>query len=155
MKKITTKKIKHNSKITKIKCLHCDHFKMVQRNDAIYCSDLCRVQEENYRTQIGMAKLFIETTYESLKKEYLDLWLMNSPFQKDFIKIATAFDTNDSQQNWKYLNASSRFIIYFTPNSKSKNFKLYYNQELDKQFKEIKKRFQILNSGKTTFKNLG
>jgi hypothetical protein len=146
------KKIKYNSKRTKIKCLHGNHSKPVNREEAIFCSALCRVQEENYRKQIGMAKLFIETSYESLRKEYLDLWIMNTSFQKDFIEIATAFKTYGSKENWKYLNASNRFIIYFSQHSKTKNFKLYYNQELDKQFKDIKKRFKICNSKNQTFK---
>ena len=62
MEKTNKQKIKPNAKLSKIKCFRCNCIKEAQRNDAKYCSDLCRVQERNDRIEQGYDNFIVNGT---------------------------------------------------------------------------------------------
>ena len=57
MEKKQKKAPQSNAKLSKIKCLRCGIEKIHHRNDAKFCSDLCRVQEMNERKENGFVKM--------------------------------------------------------------------------------------------------
>lgn len=123
--KSTSPKLKHNSKTTKIKCVHCNHFKKVQRNDAKWCSSLCKVQESNYRKENAWTEMLFEGTEEQLLKlyGYGPLFVHVNPLKNDLTLIRRAQEDLGNKESWK--SEFPGFILYHFVNRPSKPYQVF------------------------------
>jgi hypothetical protein len=134
-KKETKRKIEHNSKVSKIKCLRCGFLTTMLRNDALYCSTLCRVQESNDRKENGKnVKVF-----SGNKKALLDfLNLKNSTGV--FLLLENESEIIIDELNKREINDSFKieypsFSIYYNPLNKKKPFSMFITESLNKHIK--------------------
>lgn len=138
-----TQKLKRNSKTTNIKCFRCGQNKKVLRNDTIFCSDLCRVQEHNFRTENGyMTKAKFEGKEHEWKSFFgypRGIHEKYSPLIKDYSLIDTFISTAPKDQSWK--KEFIGFVVYYFHNLKLKPFQIYFTAD---KFKTIAN-FQKLN----------
>ena len=134
-KKETKRKIEHNSKVSKIKCLRCGFLTTMLRNDALYCSTLCRVQESNDRKENGKnVKVF-----SGNKKALLDfLNVKNSTgvfllLEKESEIIIDELNKREPNQSFKLEYPS--FSLYYNPLNKKKPFSMFITESLNMSIK--------------------
>ncbi len=143
MKKIEKKRIKHNAKLTKINCLRCNVLFNAHRNNAKYCSSLCRVQENNFRKEIGLVNYVFSGTFNELKVNLCtsDFSKLHYGFDDDFDDIKDIIEIKKLDLPWKY--CFKDFIIYHTPHIKKKPFELYFNDSKLLKYNKSKQPFPV------------
>jgi hypothetical protein len=153
MKNLKTRKLNRNSKISKIKCLHCFHIEVVYRNDAKYCSTLCRVQESNFRKEKGLTFLLFEGIEEKLQKFYerFSNILQINPLYKDIFEIEKIKNKNATNviQSWKH--EFQDFIMYYFVNVKSKPYQIFCNEQKYKKWKDYDQRNKLFTQKSQKF----
>ena len=130
------KKLKHNSKATKIKCIRCEKAFLAHRNDAKFCSSLCKVQESLERKENGYTILLVAGSKKELENHFLKLTYTN-PFSflilsnDDLSKVRNAMAGNEEKQqtnlSWKF--KTIEYLLYCFPHLKKKPFELYCTKE--------------------------
>ncbi len=123
---------KHNSKATKIKCIRCKKEFLAHRNDAKFCSDLCRIQERLERKEKGYIisivagnknELERQLKLEEPKKHFKIL-----PTDNDISKLRNEISKNeDLKISWKF--ETKGYLLYCFPHLKKKPFELYCTKE--------------------------
>jgi len=134
-KKETKRKIVHNSKISKIKCLRCGCLTTMLRNDALYCSTLCRVQESNDRKENGKNVKVFSGNKKALQdflntKNSTGVFLLLENESEIIIDELIKREINDS---FKLEYAS--FSLYYNPLNKKKPFSMFITESLNKHIK--------------------
>ena len=128
MEKTNKKKLKPNAKLTKIMCLRCKCFKEAQRNDAKFCSDLCRVQERNDRIEKGYDNFILNGTLHDVK-EYFNKYKMvrfGFGFYDELNDLQEHIDDADMSVSWKIVIKG--ILVYYIANNKKKPFEIYFNK---------------------------
>lgn len=119
--------LKHNSKVTEIKCIRCGVKIKVRRNDAKTCSSLCRVQEGIERKEKGYTHRVFRGNKNGLN-EFLNN-IENSPINMTFneciIGIREGIKINDNSASWKVDGKGYRLVFF--PNNKKHPFELYFD----------------------------
>lgn len=136
-----TKKLKRNSKATPIVCFRCGMPKKVHRNDTRFCSDVCRVQERNFRLENGYAESLFEGKVNELKEFYgapPSSFKVNNPLAKDSYDIKYFLEAADVDQSWK--KEFSGFIVYHFPNSKLKPYQIYCTKAKFAEWKDYEEK---------------
>ena len=136
-----TQKSKQNSKTTKIVCFRCGKSQKVLRNDTKFCSDLCRVQERNFRLENGYSKSLFEGKENELRECYgvpPSLFKVNNPLVDDFYVIKYFLETADIDQSWK--KEFPGFIVYHFPNSKLNPYQIYCTKAKFDKWLDYKKK---------------
>ncbi|MES2286769.1 MAG: hypothetical protein V4547_13855 [Bacteroidota bacterium] len=136
-----TQKLKYNSKTNKIVCFRCGRLKKVLRSDTKFCSDLCRVQERNFRLENGFAKSLFEGKESELQKCYdypPSLHKVNNPLVKDFLDIKYFLKTVEVDRSWK--EKFPGFIVYHFPNNKLKPYQIYCTEDKFNKWKDYKEK---------------
>jgi hypothetical protein len=134
-KKETKRKIEHNSKVSKIKCLRCGFLTTMLRNDALYCSTLCRVQESNDRKENGKnVKVF------SGNKKALQDFLNTKNNTGVFLLLENESEIIIDELNKREINDSFKlvypsFSLYYNPLNKKKPFSMFITESLNKYIK--------------------
>ena len=134
-KKETKRKIEHNSKVSKIKCLRCGFLTTMLRNDALYCSTLCRVQESNDRKENGKnVKVF------SGNKKALQDFLNTKNSTGVFLLLENESEIIIDELNKREINDSFKleypsFSLYYNPLNKKKPFSMFITESLNKHIK--------------------
>jgi hypothetical protein len=134
-KKETKRKIEHNSKVSKIKCLRCGFLTTMLRNDALYCSTLCRVQESNDRKENGKnVKVF------SGNKKALQDFLNTKNSTGVFLLLENESEIIIDELNKREINDSFKleypsFSLYYNPLNKKKPFSMFITESLNKYIK--------------------
>jgi hypothetical protein len=128
MEKTNKKKLKPNAKLTKIKCLRCKCFKEAQRNDAKFCSALCRVQERNDRIEKGYDNFIVNGTLHDVK-ECLNKYnkvQFGFGFYDELNDLQEHIDDADMSVSWKIVIKG--ILVYYIANNKKKPFEIYFNK---------------------------
>lgn len=130
----TQKKLKHNAKTTKIKCVRCEENKIRKRRDAKYCSDLCKVQERLYRIEKGFIKLIVNELEKGLKAFYNEVQFQHkNPFIKELQDLE---ETNTPiNYNMPFKLEFKDFILYYFSNKRFKKFEIHCNNEIYNKWK--------------------
>ena len=128
---------KHNSKATKIKCLRCENEFSAHRNDAKFCSDLCRVQERLGRKEKGYIISLVAGNKIELEKEFKvqePKSLFNIfPIDNDISKLRNEVSKNeDLKLSWKF--ETKEYLLYCFPHLKKKPFELFCTKEQNNQY---------------------
>ncbi len=123
---------KHNSKATKIKCIHCKKDFSANRNDAKFCSNLCRVQERLTRIEKGYTISLVtdnKKELEKLLKSEEPKFLLNIlPTDNDISSLRNEVSKNEeSKISWKF--ETKGYLLYCFPHLKKKPFELYCTKE--------------------------
>ena len=127
MEKTSKKKLKYNAKLTKIMCLRCKCFKEAQRNDAKFCSDLCRVQERNDRIEKGYDNFIVQGTLADVK-EYFNKYnkvQFSFGFYDELNDLQEHINDADMSVSWKIVIKG--MLAYYIANNKKKPFEIYFN----------------------------
>ena len=125
MEKINKKKLRPNAKLTKIKCLRCNCIKEAQRNDAKFCSDLCRVQERNNRIEKGFDNFIVRGTLHDIKGYFNKYKMVRFGFYDELNDLQEHIDDADMSVSWKIVIKG--ILIYYIANNKKKPFEIYFN----------------------------
>ena len=146
IKKLKKRKIKHNSKVTIINCLRCCKAFRSMRNDAKFCSALCRVQERNFRVENGLEYWVFTGSGQNLKSFLLkhNELRFNFGFSEDYDDIKCFAEQNDMSKSWKF--HSSGFVVYYSPSNKKSPYEMYFNQQ---KYDKLKSYINIQNINKT------
>jgi hypothetical protein len=142
MEKTNKKKLKPNAKLTKIKCLRCNCIKEAQRNDAKFCSDLCRVQERNDRIEKGYDNFIVNGTLHDVK-EYFNKHKMVQfcfGFYDELNDLQEHINDADMSVSWKIVIKG--ILVYYIANNKKKPFEIYFNDN----YKTKLATFELTNS---------
>jgi hypothetical protein len=127
MEKTSKKKLKYNAKLTKIMCLRCNCIKEAQRNDAKFCSDLCRVQERNDRIEKGYDNFIVQGTLADVK-EYFNKYnkvQFGFGFYDELNDLQEHINDADMSVSWKIVIKG--MLAYYIANNKKKPFEIYFN----------------------------
>jgi len=127
MEKTSKKKLKYNAKLTKIMCLRCNCIKEAQRNDAKFCSDLCRVQERNDRIEKGYDNFIVNGTLHDVKG-YFNKYKMvqfGFGFYDELNDLQEHINDADMSVSWKIVIKG--MLAYYIANNKKKPFEIYFN----------------------------
>lgn len=129
IKKNKKRKQKPNSKVTKIKCFRCNELFKSRRNDAKFCSSLCRVQERNFRIENGLEYLVFSGTGYKLKMFLFKFYELkyNFGFSEDYYEIKGFAEQNDMNKSWKF--QSNEYIVYYSPTNKKNPYEVYFSQK--------------------------
>jgi hypothetical protein len=127
MEKTNKKKLKPNAKLTKIKCLRCNCIKEAQRNDAKFCSDLCRVQERNDRIEKGYDNFIVNGTLHDVKECFnkYNKVQFGFGFYDELNYLQEHIDDSDMSVSWKIVFKG--ILVYYIANNKKKPFEIYFN----------------------------
>lgn len=127
MEKTNKKKLKPNAKLTKIKCLRCNCIKEAQRNDAKFCSDLCRVQERNDRIEKGYDNFIVNGTLYDVKECFnnYNKVQFGFGFYDDLHDLQEHINDTDMSVSWKIVIKG--MLVYYIANNKKKPFEIYFN----------------------------
>jgi hypothetical protein len=131
MKPKSTRKYKPNSKLTEGKCLRCSIVFKSFRNDARYCSTLCRVQERNYRIENKINNLVSSGSLDELKS-FMNRFLNQSIFKgledefEDFIEL---YLKTNNELGWKY--KSKNILVYYFIKKNKKELQLFFDDQLN------------------------
>ncbi len=128
------KKTQHsNAKLSKIKCLRCGIEKIHHRNDAKFCSDLCRVQEMNERKENGYIKIAARGNWTDILSYFkapdtpLNI-LLGGPFKWELEAL------NEMKRVLKESAVEKiqkrGMLLYYLPHLKNGQYELYVSLEV-------------------------
>jgi hypothetical protein len=127
MEKTSKKKLKYNAKLTKIMCLRCNCIKEAQRNDAKFCSALCRVQERNDRIEKGYDNFIVQGTLHDVKGYFnkYNKVQFGFGFYDELNDLQEHINDADMSVSWKIVIKG--MLAYYIANNKKKPFEIYFN----------------------------
>ena len=142
MEKTNKKKLKPNAKLTKIKCLRCNCIKEAQRNDAKFCSALCRVQERNDRIEKGYNNFIVNGTLHDVNQCFnkYNKVQFGFGFYDDLHDLQEHINDADMSVSWKIVIKG--ILIYYIANNKKKPFEIYFNDN----YKTKLAKYELANS---------
>ncbi len=132
------KKIALNSKVTKTWCVRCQKAFNSHRNDAKFCTDLCRVQEGIERKENNMVELVLKGSKSDLqnylhpKYSFSVLGVLSAIVKNpnEFYPITEALrlnNVNQEKKSWKIV--TNEYWLYCFPNIKKYPFELYFTKQ--------------------------
>src|ERR1700758_5626102 len=135
----TKRRLKHNTKVNKIRCLRCSIENQTFRNATKFCSDLCRVQESNRRKELGFNHLEFEGTLEGLTSFLNDYnkSVKGLPYNDELDDIKDEIILKDMKYSWR--KEFSDFLLYYIPGIKKKPYQLFFNEDKHAKLKLYEK----------------